>query len=39
VGIRQLIRRRPLETQMVEVPGGGTVVAPTPEETRGIICP
>jgi hypothetical protein len=36
VGIRQLIRRRPLETQVVEVPGGGTVVAPTPEETLRI---
>lgn len=36
-GIRQLIRRRPLETQVVEVPhGGGTVVAPTPEETLRI---
>lgn len=36
VGIRQLIRRRPLETQVVEVPGGGTVVAPMPEETLCI---
>ncbi|MGH3966670.1 MAG: hypothetical protein ACRDTV_00725 [Mycobacterium sp.] len=36
VGIRQLIRRRPLETQVVEVPGGGQVVAPTPEETLRI---
>lgn len=36
VGIRQLIRRRPLETQRVEVPGGGTVVAPTPEEALRI---
>lgn len=36
VGIRQLIRRRPLETQVVEVPGGGTLVAPTPEETLRI---
>ncbi|MGH3674459.1 MAG: nucleotidyl transferase AbiEii/AbiGii toxin family protein [Mycobacterium sp.] len=36
VGIRQLIRRRPLETQIVEIPSGGTVVAPTPEETLRI---
>jgi hypothetical protein len=36
VGIRQLIRRRPLETQVVEVPGGASVVAPTPEETLRI---
>lgn len=36
VGIRQLIRKRPLETQTVKVPGGGTVVAPTPEETLRI---
>src|SRR5699024_8502633 len=36
VGIRQLIRRRPLETQRIEVPGDGTVVAPTPEETLRI---
>jgi hypothetical protein len=36
VGIRQLIRKRPLETQAVEVPDGGTVVAPTPEETLRI---
>jgi hypothetical protein len=36
VGIRQLIRRRPLETQRVEVPGCGTVVAPTPGETLRI---
>ena len=36
VGIRQLIRRRPLETQVVEVPGGGSIVAPTPEETLRI---
>ncbi|WP_102144889.1 hypothetical protein [Mycobacterium hubeiense] len=36
VGIRQLIRRRPLETQTVNVPGGGSVVAPTPEETLRI---
>lgn len=35
-GIRQLIRRRPLETQVVDVPGDGTVVAPTPEETLRI---
>lgn len=36
VGIRQLIRRRPLETQAVAVPAGGTVVAPTPEEALRI---
>ena len=36
VGIRQLIRRRPLETQVVDVPGGGAVVAPTPAETLRI---
>jgi hypothetical protein len=36
VGVRQLIRRRPLETQVVEVPGGATLVAPTPEETLRI---
>lgn len=36
VGIRQLIRRRPLETQRVEIPGGGSVIAPTPEETLRI---
>jgi len=36
VGIRQLIRKRPLETQVVEVPGGETLVAPTPEETLRI---
>jgi hypothetical protein len=36
VGIRQLIRKRPLETQAVDVPGGGTLVAPTPEETLRI---
>lgn len=35
-GVRQLIRRRPLETQIVEVPHGGTVVVPTPEETLRI---
>jgi hypothetical protein len=36
VGIRQLIRRRPLEAQRVEIPGVGSVVAPTPEETLRI---
>jgi hypothetical protein len=36
VGIRQLIRKRPLETQVVALPGGETVVAPTPEETLRI---
>lgn len=36
VGIRQLIRKRPLETQVVALPGGETVIAPTPEETLRI---
>jgi hypothetical protein len=36
VGIRQLMRKRPLETQVVEIPGGATVVAPTPEEALRI---
>lgn len=36
VGVRQLIRRCPLETQVVDVPGGGSVVAPTPAETLRI---
>ncbi|MGH3634541.1 MAG: hypothetical protein ACRDTS_10685 [Mycobacterium sp.] len=36
VGIRQLIRTRPLETHVVALPGGGKVVAPTPEETLRI---
>lgn len=36
VGIRQLIRRRPLEAQVVEIPGGATLVAPTAEETLRI---
>ncbi len=36
VGIRQLIRRRPLETHPVEVSGDGVVIAPTPEETLRI---
>lgn len=36
VGIRQLIRRRPLETQRVEIAEGETIVAPTPEETLRI---
>lgn len=35
-GIRQLIRRRPLETQVVAIAGGATVVAPTPEEALRI---
>src|SRR5262249_13780328 len=36
VGIRQLIRKRPLETQHVVLPDGQTVVAPTPEETLRV---
>ena len=36
VGVRQLIRRRPLETQVVAVPDGGTIVVPTSEETLRI---
>lgn len=36
VGIRQLIRKRPLETQVITLPGGEKVVAPTPEETLRI---
>lgn len=35
-GVRQLIRRHPLETQVVELPDGATVVAPTAEETLRI---
>ncbi len=31
-GIRQLIRRRPLEVEQVDVPGGGSVRVPTLEE-------
>lgn len=36
VGVRQLLRRRPLETHIVDAPDGGTIVAPTPEETLRI---
>lgn len=35
-GIRQLIRRRPLEVQTVEVPGGTSLIVPTPAETLRI---
>lgn len=36
VGVRQLIRRRPLETQEVTLPSRGVVVVPTLEETLRI---
>jgi hypothetical protein len=32
-GVRQLIRKTPLETQALELPSGRTLVVPTPEET------
>ena len=35
-GVRQLIRKVPLETQEVSLPSGNHVVAPTPEETIRI---
>ncbi len=35
-GVRQMIRRRPLETQTVEVPGGKSLIVPTPAETLRI---
>ncbi|MGQ0624314.1 MAG: hypothetical protein ACT4PP_06620 [Sporichthyaceae bacterium] len=35
-GVRQMIRRRPLETAIVELPGAGRVVVPTAEETLRI---
>ena len=35
-GVRQLIRKVPLETQEVSLPSGTHVVAPTPEETIRI---
>ncbi|MGI9164585.1 MAG: hypothetical protein ACR2JI_16940 [Mycobacterium sp.] len=35
-GVRQLIRRRALEVQTVELPGGMTLTVPTPAETLRI---
>ena len=35
-GIRQLIRRTPLETVRVQLPSGESVTAPTPEETLRV---
>ena len=35
-GVRQMIRRRPLETQTIEVPGGKSLIVPTPAETLRI---
>ena len=35
-GVRQMIRRRPLETQTVKVPGGTSLIVPTPAETLRI---
>ena len=35
-GVRQMIRRRPLEAQTVEVPGGKSLIVPTPAETLRI---
>lgn len=35
-GIRQLIRRRPLETQIITIPGESSVNVPTAEETLRI---
>jgi len=35
-GVRQLIRKVPLETQAIALPSGRHVVAPTPEETLRI---
>ncbi|MGH3981665.1 MAG: nucleotidyl transferase AbiEii/AbiGii toxin family protein [Pseudonocardiaceae bacterium] len=35
-GIRQLIRRTPLETVRVALPSGESVIAPTPEETLRV---
>ncbi|MGH3870031.1 MAG: nucleotidyl transferase AbiEii/AbiGii toxin family protein [Pseudonocardiaceae bacterium] len=35
-GIRQLIRRTPLETVRIELPSGESVTAPTPEETLRV---
>lgn len=35
-GVRQMIRRRPLEAQTVELPGGKSLIVPTPAETLRI---
>lgn len=35
-GVRQMIRRRPLETHTVKVPGATSLVVPTPAETLRI---
>ena len=35
-GVRQMIRRQPLEAQTVEVPGGKSLIVPTPAETLRI---
>lgn len=35
-GVRQMIRRRPLEAQTVEVAGGKSLIVPTPAETLRI---
>ncbi len=35
-GVRQLMRRRPLEVQTVQAPGGGSIAVPTAEETLRI---
>ena len=35
-GVRQLIRRRPLEIQTVQLPGGASIAVPTAEETLRI---
>ena len=35
-GVRQLIRKTPLETQKLELPSGRALVVPTPEETLRI---
>ncbi|MGQ0465998.1 MAG: hypothetical protein ACT4QG_11825 [Sporichthyaceae bacterium] len=35
-GVRQMIRRRPLETTTVELPGAGRVVVPTAAETLRV---
>lgn len=35
-GVRQMIRRRPLEAQTVELPGGTSLIVPTPAETLRI---
>jgi len=35
-GVRQMIRKRPLETEKIELPAGGSVCVPTWEETLRI---